>query len=293
MAENRAPVTAWSLLDRVIPTGVKRMALQEPPEGPRKAARQAMPPDRVLGVVGTGRLEPTGRRQPRRHPSPIQPDQPNRESLHDESSVGANSPSRRRADSHASRNCACGTVRASRLGKTRRSRAGTSRGRTNRANSRKIRLARFLATACPRRLPTTIPIRLCRWASSCGPDWVVAAGQASRLNNGVWSRRPSFLTRSISALFRRKNRRSPSGRIMSSVSVTRQAGRVPWPADGPAPSDRSWCSSVCGIRDLFFASDSTVVLTWRTWSAPSSKFLEKAGHYRGRGLPCQSHNRRP
>jgi len=285
-------VAALGLLDRVISAGVKRMALQEPPEGPRKAAYHAMPPNRVLGIMGTSRLEPAGRRQPRRHPSPIQPDQPNRESLHDESSVGASNSSRRRADSHTSRNCACGTVRASRLGKTRRSRAGTSRGRTSRANSRKMRLARFLATACPKRLPTTIPIRLCRWSSACSPDGVVAAGQASKLNNGVWSRRPSFLTRSISALFRRKNRRSPSGRIMSSVSITQQAGLVPWPADGPAPSGRSWCSSVCGIRDLFFASDSTAVSTWRTWSAPSSKFLEKAGHYRGHGLPCQSRNRR-
>lgn len=269
------------------------MALQETPEGPRKAAHQAVSLDRVLGIMGTGRLEPAGRRQPRRYPLPIQADQSNRESLHGLSSVGANNPSRRRADSHASRNCACGTVRASRLGKTRRSRAGANRGRTNRANSRKIRFARFLATACPRRLPTTIPIRLCRRSSSCDPDWVVATGQASRLNSGVWSRRPSFLTRSISTLFRRKNRRSPSGRTMSSVSVTRQAGRVPWPADGPALSGHSWCSSVCGIRDPFFASDSTVVSTWRTWSAPSSKFLEKAGHYRDHNLPCQSRNRRP
>ena len=84
------------------------------------------------------------------------------------------------------------------FGKTTLRRCGVRRDATRLVISRKRRLARFRATAFPNRFPTTMHTPL----ESPGTD------KRTRLNREVWTRRPFFLTASMSWLFFRNRSRS-------------------------------------------------------------------------------------
>ena len=217
------------------------MTFQDANGGTPQSPDNPVPTDRLNGILRTGRFKSTGGRKERRDPPLIACNYPDTDSSHEKSMGEASNPSALRAAIQASRNCACRTVKASRRGKTNRSYPILQWSSVCLANSRKTRFARFLMTALPNRLPTMTPTRI-----RGSPDM-----HETRLNSGVETRRPFCLTRSMSALFRRKRGRRAGRPDMKSGMATRSAEPGPWPGAGPTPSDRPWCSCVFEIRDLF------------------------------------------
>ncbi len=162
-------------LHGVEPARMERVASQQAERSPGDSPENTVPLDRVACVPGAGRLKSAGRRKKRRDPSLIDHNQTEAELSHRPSDSEINNPSCLKADVQASRSLGWRARSASRLGNTTRAQPPTSCARTCLASSRNMRLARFRVTAPPRRLPTTMPIRVCP----------VPEAQESRLNSGV------------------------------------------------------------------------------------------------------------
>lgn len=67
------------LRHRVVPAGMKRVALEESPDGEPGAAEDAVPGDRLDCVLRTGGDEPTAVREKRRNESSVEADRGDRE----------------------------------------------------------------------------------------------------------------------------------------------------------------------------------------------------------------------
>ncbi len=100
--ELAAAVLTSLLLNGIEPTGVERVTFQKPKAGPPQSPQNPVSLDRLTGIMGTGRLKPTGWRKQGGNPSLIQPNQAEAELSHRWSNSTIINPSCRRAAFQAS-----------------------------------------------------------------------------------------------------------------------------------------------------------------------------------------------
>jgi hypothetical protein len=174
---------------------MERMAFQQASSGHQKTLYHSVPFNCALGIHGAGGVKPACRSQQWREEGSVKHQETNAEASHNPGSPNWANRCLRKVLRHTCSNSAKGSVKHSRLGKTRIPYPGNKAGRTDRPISRKRRLARFRRTAVPNRRPITMP----SIASENIP------GQNCRLNHPVETRRPVFLIRSMSRLRLRKN----------------------------------------------------------------------------------------
>ena len=151
------------------------MTLEKSNDGEANPDHDTMTTDGFMGIARTGRLKSAGWPKERRDPALVGGNQPEADGEHDGNTRESNNPSWCRADLHVSFRVWCFVDKALRLGNTIMSRPFTNCVRVCLTNSLKIRFARFLMTALPRRRPTTIPTR-----DRGSADWC-----ETRLNSGV------------------------------------------------------------------------------------------------------------
>jgi hypothetical protein len=136
---------------------MERMAFQQASSGHQKTLYHSVPFNRALGIHGAGGVKPACRSQQWREEGSVKHQETNAEASHNPGSPNCANRCLRKVLRHTCSNSAKGSVKHSRLGKTRIPYPGNKAGRTERPISRKRRLARFRRTAVPNRRPITMP----------------------------------------------------------------------------------------------------------------------------------------